>query len=433
MIPPAILSACASYEPKPLNDDPVSIHELAALPGAQQGPLTIDEVVTLAVNNNPDLIAARTKRGVAQAQLQSAGILPNPVLSLSYADVQSGPGTVAALGAGIMQDVRAFITRGPNREAAANAARAVDANVLWEEWQLAGKARLLAVDIVQGNQQLALLIANADLADERLAKTRRATERGDETLVSLAPDITAAADAYKAFDDADRAQQTRRRDLATLLGLASDTPLSLSSQLALPQVDPAAIEGRLDDLPRFRPDLAALQFGYASEEAKLRGAILLQFPAFSLGVAAARDTSNVRTLGPQATIDLPLFDRGQGKLSEETATRDQLHAEYSARLHAARAEVESLLADQRLLFEQLTSKRAQLRQMEMPAHLAEAAVHAGDIDTRTYVDLLTSRNSKQQEALAAETLLLEQQVALATLVGAGLRPLVLESADSSHD
>ena len=41
-------------------------------------PLTVSEVALLAVQNDPDLRAARAQHGVAQAQVLQAGLLPNP-------------------------------------------------------------------------------------------------------------------------------------------------------------------------------------------------------------------------------------------------------------------------------------------------------------------------------------------------------------------
>ena len=176
----------------------------------------------------------------------------------------------------------------------------------------------------------------------------------------------------------------------------------------------------MPDLANRRPDLIALQLGYRAQEEKVRSAVLAQFPLFSLGATYGRDTSNVTTLGPQVTMDLPVFDRKQGNNAQERATREQLHAEFRARLIAAKSEVEAMLADQVLLQKQLEAKHALLAQMEPMATHVQSAFHQGDIDERSYVDLVASRNAKQQEILALQLVLHEQQIAIATLVGAGM-------------
>jgi outer membrane protein TolC len=428
-----MLGGCASYAPRPLSTlvDPAAT--VADLRHAAPVPERLDvaDIVQLAIDNNPDLVAARTQLIGAKAEQRNAGILPNPVVSLSYADVLSGPGTVAALAGGILEDLKSLVLLSSTRAAAGNAVLATDASVLWQEWQLAGKARLQAVDVIQGEQQLQILRIDTQLSDRRLATGRVALQQGDTTWMALAPDIVAAADARKAFDEFDRAQQARRRDLALLLGLPADAPLPLTDETHLPPVDEEAIRARLPMLADYRPDLVALRAGYDAQEEKLRGAVLAQFPMFSLGMTAARDTSNVRTLGPQITFDLPVFDRNQGRIDRESGTREQLHEEFRARLLAATGQVQSLLADQALLRVQLIDKRTQLARMESTAAAVERSHRDGDLDTRTYIDIVTARNARRQDLVATQTLLLEQQVALDTLMGVGLRPVATPTVVSA--
>src|SRR5439155_4816106 len=91
-----------------------------------------------------------------------------------------------------------------------------------------------------------------------------------------------------------------------------------------------------------RLDLIALRMGYESQEAKLRGAVLSQFPKIGIGINSARDTTNVITAGLGVTLDVPLFDRAQGKIAIEKATRQQLFDEYVARSFEARSDVAKL-------------------------------------------------------------------------------------------
>jgi len=419
------LAGCATYSPLPLDrqarpaDSVEQLRHDTPLPAR----LRVDDVVLLALQNNPDLVAARAQRGVAQAQLLSAGILPNPSLNASYGFLLGGPGTTGALAAGLTQDIKSLVTLSAKRGAARQSAREVDASLLWQEWQTIGKARLQAVDLIEGERQRKLLLQNATLLQDRLERSRQALEHGDSTLAALVPDLSAAADAHKQLDEQQRQQETRRRDLAAFLGLSPQAPLALDENVALPPVDEAAVRATLPGLADRRPDLVALQLGYAAQEEKVRGAILAQFPLFSLGVTGGHDNSDVRTLGPQITIDLPLFDRNQGNIAIERATRQQLHDEFSARLATAGSEVLALLADQALLRGQYDGKLAQLAELERSARSADDAYRAGDLDERSYVDLISARNAKQQEVLTMEQSLLDQQVAIATLVGAGMPPI----------
>jgi len=419
-------SACATYRPLPLDTTVIGKPDPGRLQHAGNLPdrLGVDDIERLALTNNPDLMAARAARGLARAQVQLAGILPNPSISGNYQEVLNVAGLYAPVTAALTQDLKSVVTLSAKRHAAQQAAQATDAGIAWEEWQIIGKARLSAIDLIEGDRQLALLRQNAALWKDHVERTRAALAQGDTTLVTLAPDLAAASDAQKAADDFERQQQTRRRDLKALLGLAPTAPLRLVDSVTPAPLDAAAVRAALPGLADHRPDLVALQLGYAAQEQAVRAAILAQFPVLSIGPSYASDPGNVRSLGPQLTLDLPLFDRNQGNIARERATRAQLHAEFEARLLAAQSAVAALLADRELLQRQLVARQAVLAEVEPTAQRAQSAWERRDIDERTYVELVTTANAKHQEVLALELTVLEQQVAIATLAGIGMPPML---------
>ncbi len=385
--------------------------------------MPMQEVAYLAVENNPDLRAARAKLGVAEAQVLAAGILPNPSFSGNYTPVLAGPGIITAWSAGLAEDVRALVTFSARRESARASGRQVDADLLWQEWQVIGKARLLTIDLIEGERLRRLLMKGRDLLAERYARARRALAQGNAVLTAVSPDLVALDAVRRQLVTLEQQQQTRRHNLNTLLGLTPDLTLPLAEKVELPSLDTAAIERMLPTLADRRPDLVALQLGYRAQEAKVRAAILGQFPALLIGLTGARDVSDVRTLGPQVTMDLPIFNRNQGSIAIERATRALLRNEFSARLATAEGQVQASLADIALLRREIRSVRDQLEEAERVAREASAAFQAGNLDERSYVDLVTTRIDKQQELVSLEQALLDLQVATATLVGAGM-PMV---------
>jgi outer membrane protein TolC len=414
------LAACASYHPLPLDLRPPLQRSLADRTAQLPAMLTIDDVAQLAVERNPELAAARAQRGVAQAQVLQAGILPNPAVSASYGFLISGPGTTDAWTAGISEDIKSLVTLSARKASARAGALQVDASLLWQEWQVIGKARLLAVDLIEGDKLTKILTEWRDLLASRYERSRRAAAEGNADLTTVAPDLMALGDARRQLDDLERQQQTRRHDLAALLGLSPDATIPLSEQVALPPIDPGLVERSVTSLPNRRPDLIALRLGYAAQDAKVRAAILAQFPTLNFGASGARDNTDVRSFGPQITFELPVFDRNRGNIAIEQATRRQLHEEFSARLAVATGEVEAMLADTALLHAQLARQQEQSRETGRIAAAATAALVAGNLSERPYVDLASAHMTKQQQILTLEQSLLEQQVAMATLIGAGM-------------
>jgi len=291
---------------------------------------------------------------------------------------------------------------------------------------------LLYVDVVEG-EKLGKVVGGArDVFRQRYDRSMQALEQGNTDLTTATPDIAALSDIEKQYADFERTQQGKRDDLNALLGLAPDVTLILAENVDLPAIDHAKAEALLTDLPQRRPDLVALQLGYKSEEAKLRAAIWGQFPALTFGGGVASDTSHVVSAGPQITLDLPIFNRNQGNIAIEQATRKKLYAEFNARQTAAIIEIEASLVEEALLERQMSEATAKLPAANRAATFAENAYRAGNIDARGYADLMLVRMSKQQEIIGIEQAILERRVAVAGLLGAGLPDVTYPTTDREH-
>ena len=431
------LPACTRYAPLALPNTPPLASSTAEL---RQGvppdrPLRIAEVAMLAVLNSPDLAAMRSQRGVSQAQVLQAGVLANPTLSGGILPLLAGPAapngafssSTPAWPVSLTYDVRSLVTRGSRRREASAAARSLDATLLWQAWQTIAQARLLCADIIEGDRLLVLLRLVRGIVGDRAAASRLAESRGDLTLASVAPDLAALQAARGAAYDQERVQLGRRHQLAALLGLSPDATLTLTPTPDLPEIDAEAVRRMLPSLADRRPDLAALRFGYQAEDARLRTAILSQFPNLTVGITGGSDNSNVRNIGPQITVDLPIFDHNQGQIAVEQATRERLRAEYRARLSAAAGQVPAMLAELALARRQLAALRRDQPEVARTARVAEAAVAAGNLDERTALGLVLTRTTKEQEIVTLEQAVLELRVAIATLCGLGLPPLAVQA------
>ncbi len=428
-----VLAGCQSYTSLPLNAHARlarSASELDVAGADLLRPLGVGDVAQLALRNNPDLQAARAQHGVAQAQLLQASLYPNPSVTGSILPLVAGPAaanpggsSTFAWGASLSYDIRSLITRGPRVREARMSAREVDANLLWQEWQVAAQARLLAVDIIEGDQALALLERARDLLRQRGTISRAALAQGNATLITIAPDIAAADAAEIAADAQARTQLDKRHQLNALLGLAPNVTLALSPNVELPEIDAASVRADMATLADRRPDLAALRYGYAAQDAKLRAAILSQFPNVSFGITGGSDNSNVRNIGPQITLELPVFDRNQGDIAIQRATRAQLHAEYAARLKAVQGQVGAALAAIAQFDAQLAMLRNSLPSLRRQAAFASSAEQSGNLDERSALDLILAPLSREQDVISLQQLRDEQIVAIATLIGAGLPPL----------
>lgn len=431
-----LLPGCASYHSGALADHhdlrssyadirvdraQLPFPELRAHLFAAGGLLDMDDVAALAVVNNPDLKVARADAGVSHAQAFAAGLLPDPQLALTrdFPD-HSAPGTTSAFNANLSEDINALLRHPFDERAAQLDARKTDLNLLWQEWQVVTKARTLVVKVVEEQRLFAVLRQNRALFADRYRRTQAALERGLLTLDAVTPHLTALQDLDKQLHDLERQANTDGHDLNALLGLVPDAVLPLNPQLALPSLNEASVLAMLPKLPHRRPDLIALQAGYQAEDQRYRAAIVGQFPTFNVGFTRARDTSGLYTHGFGITLSLPIFNGNRGNIAIEEATRAKLQHDYQTRLDTVQSDVHRILAERRINARQLGEVKQGTAELSRAARNADAAFRARAIDTLAYVSLQGTLLAKQVEQITLEQSILEQQVALAALLGPGI-------------
>jgi len=424
-----LLAGCASYTPRPLATTP-SDSDIAALSRDAAtidrpylkpanvdlaAPLDDNAIAVIAVLNNPDLKAMRTKAGVADAQVFSARLLPDPTFSLGLGGILSGPDPFSEIASGLGLDLNALRTGKVRRQAAEAQAKQVRLDLAWAEWQTAGQARLQAVRIRRLQGAIDLLRIDDAQAQSLLGRNLRAAARGDVASTSVEAvrtDAVATADKLRTAEhDLDAAQL----ELVKLLGLPPQTQLRLAPSVDnAPALDPARLaQIALDN----RLDLQALRAGYDAQEAAVHKAILDQFPSLALNLNFTRDTGGNNILGPTVDFTLPLWNRNRGGIAVERATREQLKAEYGARLFQTRADIAAAASAVTLARRQRDAVRAQLPELDRLARVSRAAAARGDVSRATAETAEGALRDKRVELATADQTIDEAMIALELLTG----------------
>ncbi|MEP6510095.1 MAG: TolC family protein [Dokdonella sp.] len=424
-------AGCATYSPLRLGEGrgvasvaqlnvPTANLSLSTLPPHRFDPsdgLDVTELAMLAIANNPELKIKRDELGVAQAQAFAAGLLPDPQLSAGVDFPHpSAAGLTTAYTLGLSEDIGAWLMRSSRTAVTRAQASQINLDLTWAEWQTIAQARL------QFDQTVSLRATEQRLQTEQAALTpvaryvEMALRAGNLTYDAASAGLNALSDVQRRLADNAIALDQAQTDMHVLLGLAPSAALDLVGEPFQVFPTSAQVDRALADLPRRRPDLLALQAGYAAQDEKFRGAILAQFPALTLGFTRARDTSNVNTRGFTVAFSLPLFDRNRGNIAIETATRQRLKDDYELRLLKTRSDMQRLLADLAILDRQQTASMAHAAQLDSALHSAEHAWQAGLIDWPTYLgirgtalaadfDLINAREERSKQAIALQTLL----------------------------
>ncbi len=400
------VSGCAAYSPMPITSDaiqaglqPPDMAELRILASEISHPiihpvkmkpdegLSPDGAAVFAVLLNPSLRAIRDQRALSSAQLLEAGLLPNPQLTYSLA-VPTGSdtsGRISAYGLGLNWDVTSLISRIAGIDKAQTRKEAVDLDIAWQEWQVAQAAKAAVYQLATLQEQIAPAEQACQRMAQNLSKIQQAVADGAMMINALNPVQVASSQANDNLLDLEKQVDQQRLQLMRLMGLPIDTQIRLSKDIRLPsQVELPAYATLLEGLAQRRLDLLALRHGYDSQEAAIRVAIMEQFPRISIGPTFSRDTDNMRTTGFGLNIELPIFNRNQGKIAHERATRQKLFDEYVSRVFETRSDIQLLLSGIRFTNKQIAAAQTTQANLVRLVENYRAALTDGRIDALIY-------------------------------------------------
>ena len=434
------LQGCAVYQPKPLDEHAVS--QTFASPDLGSIRIKAEEIkhpilkpraidfkkgisaqdaAIIAVMANPELRVERDRRGMAKAQLLQAGILPNPTFSYSL-DVPTGgntAGTVNAYGLGLdWSIIKSLLTRGAEVDSARAEAASVDLEVAWKEWQAAESAKQRVYRLLYFEKQLAVARQEENTLEKNLEAMRKAVDMGDMTVIDLEAVDATLRRTHAAVLDIEQKLEQERLGLNRVLGFPPSSKLLLEKEMILSQFKALpSLEDVMEGLERRRLDLLALRQGYQSQEARLRSAVRAQFPDISIGFAHARDTSDVITTGFSVSIGLPFFDRNQGHIAIETASRKQLYDEYLNRVFQARADVAGILVGIKAVEEQIDAADKAVEALKKLVTTSYDGFLEGNIDALTYYNEVDRLTTRRLDVLKLQQNLADLHVALEITAG----------------
>jgi outer membrane protein, heavy metal efflux system len=358
------------------------------LSGARAGAqtLTIKEAVEEAVQHNLTLIAQRANLSVAETQIMTARLRPNPVASLSADHLDLlGTGFDEANNGGppeIAMRVDVPLERGAKRERRIDLAMASRALA---EAQFADAVRTLradvtlaCIDVLAARATLSLITDNLR-AFEELARVNRARVAAG----SLAPvESTRSEVARLQFrSTAVRANldlATALARLRTFLGRPATDQLDVADDLRVPAATAPDLTAVQQLALATRPDLRSLELGQARTLADLRLQEAIGRIDYTVGAEYRRQqgiSGRSNSLGFFVTAPLPILNRNQGEIARAGAEHDQV-AQQTA---AVRAQI---LSDVDIAYREYTTNRDLVAAIEHD--LIQPATSARDISTYTY-------------------------------------------------
>jgi outer membrane protein, heavy metal efflux system len=439
-----LAQGCAAYKPLPLDESAITrsltppnmeavriqakeIHHpiLKPIEFDIRDGLSADEAAILAVIASPKLRAIRDQRQLAAAQLLQAGVLPNPQLTygLDFPTGGATQGTVTAFNFGLSWDITSLISRSSKINAAKADAASVDLDVAWQEWQTAEAAKLNVYHLNFFDQTLAIAMREEEGLKDNLDRVNRGAALGFMTAIDVAAADAALRKNHTLVLTTEQQREQERLALNQSLGISDQQsiPLEKIIEPAAPKNLPSAVQ-LVEGIEERRLDLLALKSGYGAQEERLRAAVLGQFPKINIGFTHAGDNTNVISSGFGVTIDLPLFDRNQGAIAIENATRTKLFDEYVARLFEARGEVARLVADTSAVQNQIDVAQQSIPILQNLVDSYRTALLQGNADVLTYYNARSDLITKRLELVDLKRQLADMGIALEIAAGRYFEP-----------
>jgi cobalt-zinc-cadmium efflux system outer membrane protein len=310
---------------------------LAHVDSLLQEELTVDRAIQVAVLNNRSLHASLHELGIAEAELDQAKLIKNPVVEgeVRYPD--------EPFEVGVMQDVGDLFLLPLRRRVGSAHLREMQLRTAHTVHDLAAEVRS-AFYSFQATLQIRSMrgtIADASRASADLAQRQHAA--GNISDLALESTQALYEDAKLELAQSEEDVVVARESLNRLMGIwGSQTSWTVAEHLPELPAAEQPLEGLETLAVGNRLDLLATEEEVLAAEEAVPLARWSQFPSLALGVHVEREPEGERTVGPAIELSLPLFDRGQAaskgaqsRLAQSRERRAALAVEIRSEVRAA--------------------------------------------------------------------------------------------------
>jgi NodT family efflux transporter outer membrane factor (OMF) lipoprotein len=426
----------------------------AALPAGTEIPAawSSDGAPTSAVGGN----WVASFRDPNMTGLVAEALRNNPDLKAAAAQLDAALQAVAIAGAPILPSVGATAGGQQSRDLTENSTSSIGGAELLVSWEVdlwgklrsgqagaAASAAAIANDAVYANQSIAATVARTWISMIEIAKLIAVAEEIAgvyENLLTLAQQKEAAGQVSDFDVVQTRARLSAARAAIPQLRISGNEAtaalevllgrypsLGLRSGTRYPPMPQRLSAGLPLSLLDRRPDIAAARNQVVAAFYSVEVAKLARLPGVSLAASGGRlFDPDIALLGAnpdflRAGVGLlqPIFEGGalEAQVIEMTAEQAAATALYGQTVLEAYAEVETRLANEKLLRERLASLRAALADAEEAVRLGQDNYLAGTIDMTELLTLQQLENEAKVEVVQSEAALLTNRVALYLALG----------------
>jgi cobalt-zinc-cadmium efflux system outer membrane protein len=162
----------------PTVPEPLPLEAVEGTPAADKGTLSLEQLITQAAQQNPDLSVARARAEAARGRLIQAGLYPNPTLTWEAEDVGAKANAAGNEGPIIAQQVMTGGKLRLAKEAAAQGVVAADWQAITRWFDVVTRVRIAYYEVLTAQQAVEANRQVVRLAEEGLAVAQKLLKGG---------------------------------------------------------------------------------------------------------------------------------------------------------------------------------------------------------------------------------------------------------------
>ncbi len=408
--------------------------------GVEASPMTLQQAIQTAVQNNKDLQTARYVVNIAKARLIQAGMSPNPRLSFSgYDAIFTNQPAEYELGVGFTQDFPVAGRIARQKDVAKVDVVRARAEIQQAKLRLSSQVAEVFYRILVLDSQIRLRDQLMQVDRELLDASRNRFQVAEVSELDV---NTAQLELERLRQERILLKAQRSRisiRLKQLLGLGADKTLELDETLPPVPALPSLAEEQRRALI-LRPDLQSAQLAIERSRAQFDLAKAQRWEDWTAGLGVfsgqtvfPNGLSTGTDVGPSfvLTIPLPLWNKNQGRIAEAVAMNRQASAEVRALTLQVQNEVAGAYSEtERLLIAVDRYRNGMLKLSDRNMLLAQQAYMTGQASILTAVQAQRQHGDQHIAYLNTMGQYLQAWVALRRAVGEYLESL---NRPESHD
>jgi len=380
---------------------------------------TLQEVLSVALEQNPLVGISKAREEASAATLVTAGTYSNPQLELGAGPTRyRTPGNLGSngnWGMSISQPIDYPDVRNAKKEFSRNQMEVASINTVLTKIDLRTRVKSAFYDVLQKKSILAFAEADRNLIRDIRDRVKLRVDTGESPKYELIKAEAESLAAERDFQTAVVKILETKAYLKGLVGASLPEDYELSGELPLNTNLPSviALREKINETAQLKQVRAAIQ----SSEANLKLQQALVNPGLTVRVGFEQDP-DLQQLRLGVQIPIPVWDQRRGPIAQADAELKEVNALLNDRELIIKRDIEASYNRYLIAGQQVTAyEEGLLKQADEVLRVAEAAYRFGERGILDYLDAQRTKRAVRKDYLVARYEFVNSMLEIERLLG----------------